>query len=226
MKKILSILAMCAMPLIVTSCAKNPTEPEENTTATEQQVKDSCVSIVPGTVIEIREIKEDDDCTCKEIREGDDDDSYESGDRFGHRHHHDNGNHYGHYKNKHKHKKHNKYYRKASEKRTWVVVIVPQCGDSAKYTVICSRDGSVVEIRSFKPACSDSLRPNDSCVTYKTAENAVTTQKKGGEIKEWEVEQNPTTKDWKYYFTVKDKEKLYLVAVDGKTGNVVEDKEI
>ena len=230
MKKFLSILALCAMPLIVTSCAKSPTEPEDETTANQEQVKDSCAKVVPGTVIEIREIDDDDDCTCKLVREGDDDDDdekYESDDdRFGHKHHHDNGHHRGHYKNKHKHKKHDKYYQKSVEKRTWIVVIVPQCGDNYRYTVICARNGQVVEIKSVKPSCNDTLRPNDSCITYKAAETTVTTQKKGAEVKEWEAEQNPTTKQWKYYFTVKVNDKTYLVAVDAQTGVITEDKEI
>ncbi|MES2764493.1 MAG: hypothetical protein V4642_01390 [Bacteroidota bacterium] len=231
MKKFWSIIAMCAMPLMVTSCATNTTEPDDTATpATQEQVKDSCIKVVPGTVIEIREIREEDDCTCRLIREGDDDDDdrYEDGDdRFGHKHHHDNGRHLGHYK-KHKHKKHDKYYRTSSEKRTWIVVIVPQCGDSAKYTVICSRDGRVIEIRSDSPSCKKDLRPNDSCITYEQAQTTVTTEKKVADtaIQEWEVEKSPATKEWTYYFAVKVDEEVHLVAVDAKTGAIKEDKVI
>ncbi|HYF02233.1 MAG TPA: hypothetical protein VEC36_02570 [Patescibacteria group bacterium] len=223
MKKTLAIFVMSVLPILFTSCAKSPTEPEETGTATQEQVVNKCVAVVPGNVVKVRYITDDDECTCKQIRYEEVDDDNDDDRR---RNRHDRGNHYGHYKkHKHKHKDHKKY-RKASEKRTWIVEIVPVCGDTAKYTVICSRDGRVIEIRSSAPSCKADLRPADSCITYDQAQTTVTTEKKNAQVEQWEVEQNPATKQWVYYFIVNSEDKQYMYAVDGQNGQIIENKEV
>jgi uncharacterized membrane protein YkoI len=253
MKKILSFLAMCAMPLIVTSCAQNPVDPADSSsdsTAVKQTIDSTCKVLIPGTIIEIRHIDENDECTCNNVYEGEVEYEYEhSHDDDSYGHHHNRGRHVGHHKHGHKHKHKHKHTHKHKHKhhdhdddddhghhhhydhhhtspdiRSWVVTIIGPCGDTSQ--VVFTRNGRMVEVSGDSTFCKRDFRPADTCITLDSAQNSVTTVKKGSQVQEWEAEQNPTTKQWKYIFMVTQNDKKYLVAVDAKTGQVTEDKEI